>query len=460
MNKETHERILNNLLSTGADFAEIYDEKSYMKNYEYIDSKLDNIRFTSLSGVGLRIAKGTEVYYGSVNYKDASDVDKLADELKSNINSDVVYKEIKLDDFEQYEGPCEESFDNYDENLIKKYLIDLDKKIRERDSRIAQVSLMLLLEHKDITISNYHGLFRGEKRNYTRINAKVTFKENDLKSTSYETLGIGAGLELLNEDFSKKIDTLIKYGVDKLYAKNCVGKEMPVVLAAGQGAVIFHEACGHAMEAAATAKKSSVLAGKIGEKIATDKVTIIDDGSLKGYWGSTIIDDEGNKTKRNVLIENGVLKTNFNDEINNRILNIDLTGSSRRQNYHLAPVSRMNNTFLKNGTDKVEDMIKSIDFGLYAADLGGGSVNTETGKFNFECSTAYMIRNGKIEECVKGATLIGNTFDILNGVEMVSDDFDYSVGYCGASSGRVPVTMGQPTVKISNILVGGVKDDN
>ena len=459
MNKEAHEKVLNNLLSTGADFAEIYDEKSYSKKYNYIDSKLDNISYNSLSGVGLRIAKGTEIYYSSLNYKDLSDINALADELKSNISEKPIYMDVKLGDLEEYTGPCEKSYDNFDESKIKKYLVDLDKEIRKRDKRINQVSLTLLEEHKDVTISNYHGIYRNEKRNYTRIYAKVTFKDNELTSSSYETLGIGAGLELLDKDFSEKIDKLIKYGVDKLYAKNCVGKEMPVVLAAGQGAVIFHEACGHAMEAAATAKKTSVLSGKIGEKIATDKVTIIDDGSLEGYWGSTVIDDEGNKTQRNVLIENGVLKTNFNDEINNRLLNIDLTGSSRRQNYHYAPVSRMNNTFLKVGTDKVEDMIKSIDFGLYAADLGGGSVNTETGNFNFECSTAYMIRNGKIEECVKGATLIGNTFDILNGVEMVSNDFDYSVGYCGAGSGNVPVTMGQPTVKISNILVGGVKDD-
>ena len=138
---------------------------------------------------------------------------------------------------------------------------------------------------------------------------------------------------------------------------------------------------------------------------------------------------------------------------------MNLTGSSRRESYRFAPVSRMNNTYLKPGNDSIDDMIKSIDFGLYAAELGGGSVDPETGEFNFACQTAYMIRDGKISECVKGATLIGNTLEILGNVEMVSDNIDYGVGNCGASSGWVPVTIGQPTVKISSILVGGVKDD-
>ena len=214
------------------------------------------------------------------------------------------------------------------------------------------------------------------------------------------------------------------------------------------------------MEAAATANNQSVLAGKIGEKIASDKVTIIDDGTIDNLWGTSNIDDEGELTRKNILIENGVLVNYLNDEIDNRKLNMTLTGSSRRENYRFSPVSRMNNTYLKPGTDKIEDMIKSIDFGLYAAGLGGGSVNPETGEFNFACETAYMIRDGKIAECVKGATLIGTTLDILKNVEMVSDNLEYGVGNCGASSGWIPVTIGQPTVKISSILVGGEQGDN
>ena len=456
MNRETTERLINKLLSTGADFSEIYEEKTEKKTYGYLDSKLDKISYSSIDGVGLRIAKNNEIYYGSTNNID--EVDALADELISNVNEPIIYKDIKLDELEKYEMKCK-SIKDSDESIIKEYMSSLDKKVRSKDSRISQVGITIMFDNKDITIANYHGLYKNEKRHYACAYIHIMFKDKDLNSTSYISWHINGNLELLDKDLDELIDNAVKYGIDKLYAKNCVGKVMPVILAKGEGAVIFHEACGHAMEASATSKNQSVLAGKIGEKVASDKVTIIDDGSLEKKWGSTIIDDEGIPTRKNIMIENGILKNNFNDEINNRLLNLELTGSSRRQNYRFAPVSRMNNTYLKPGTDKIEDMIKSIDFGLYAVELGGGSVDTETGKFNFACDTAYMIRDGKIAECVKGATLIGNALDILKNVEMVSDDFAFTGGNCGASSGWVHVTMGQPTIKISNILVGGESDD-
>lgn len=459
MNKETHERIINKLLSTGADFAEIYEEKSYKKSLNYLDSKLDKVHYEEIEGVGLRIAKGTEIYYGSINYNDISEVDTLVDELISNINDKVIYKDIKLNDLETYESNSIIPLDNYDENNIKKLFNEINDKIRSKDKRVSQVTLNMFTQSKDITISNYHGIYRNEKREYAKVYIFITFNDGDYKSTSFYTWGIKGGYEMLDKNIDDKLDEMVKQGIEKLYAKNCVGKAMPVVIAHGQGAVIFHEACGHAMEAQATAKNQSVLSGKIGQKIASDKVTIVDDGRLDGYWGSTNIDDEGNPTRENIVIENGILKKYFNDEINNRLLNMELTGSSRRENFRFAPVSRMNNTFLKPGTDKIEDMIKSIDFGLYAVELGGGSVDPETGNFNFACDTAYMIRDGKIAEPVKGATLIGNTTEILNNVEMVSDDFEYDSGNCGSSSGWVHVTMGQPTIKVSSILVGGDSND-
>lgn len=459
MKKDYLEKLLNKLLSTGADFAEIYEETDHIKSYGYIDSKLDKISDNTTNGVGLRIANGNEIYYGFVSQDNLSDIDKLAKELTNNISSDTKFTDIKLDKLTSYDIDCKIKYQEYDENLIKKYMEDLDKTIRSKDERISQVSLNLLEREKIVTISNHTGLYKKETRYFTRFYVDVQFKDGDSSSNSKFNWASNKGLELLEKDISKDIDVMVKYGIDKLYAKNCVGKEMPVILGPGFGAVIFHEACGHAMEAEATANNQSVLAGKIGEKIASDKVTIIDDGSIDGLWGTTKMDDEGVETQKNILIENGVLVNYLNDELNNRKLNMKLTGSSRRQNYKYPALSRMNNTYLKPGNDKIEDMIKSIDFGLYAVELGGGSVDPETGEFNFSCNTAYMIRNGKVAECVKGATLIGNTLDILNNIEMVSDNLEYGPGMCGATSGNVPVTIGQPTVKVSNILVGGNKDD-
>ena len=459
MEKEYLEKLLNKLLSTGADFAEIYEDRNNSKTFSYVDSKLDKIDVYSSDGVGLRIANNTEVYYGSINYDDLSEVDTLADELICNISEEVKYKDIILNELEEYDVDCKYKYDEYDEKLIKEYMSKLDKDIRSKDKRISQVSLMLSENEKTVKISNYKGVYKKERRYNTRFFITVQFKDGDLISSSSYNWGSSKGLELLEKDISSNIDTLIKHGIDKLYAKSCIGQNMPVILGPGFGAVIFHEACGHAMEACATANNQSVLSGKIGEKIASDKVTIIDDGSIDGLWGTTKIDDEGELTRKNILIENGVLVNYLNDEINNRKLNMKLTGSSRRESYKYIPVSRMNNTYLKPGTDKIEDMIKSIDYGLYAVELGGGSVNTETGEFNFSCQTAYMIRNGKVAECVKGVTLLGTTLDILRNVEMVSDNLEYGVGNCGSSSGWVHVTIGQPTVKISNILVGGEQGD-
>lgn len=459
MKKDYCEKLLNKLLSTGADFAEIYEDKDTSKAYNYLDSKLDKISYYQSDGVGLRIAKGTDIYYGSIDYNDLTEVDELASELIKNFNSEVLYSSVKLNDLENYSSNVKIKYEDYDEKLIKDYMKNLDSLIRNKDKRVSQVSLSLIENKKEIEISNHKGIYKAEERYNTRFYINVQFKDGNLTSRSLYNWGGTIGLEILEKDISSEIDRLIKHGIDKLYAKNCVGKNMPVILGPGFGAVIFHEACGHAMEAAATANNQSVLSGKIGEKIATDKVTIIDDGTIKGLWGTTKIDDEGYSTQKNVLIENGILKNYLNDEINNRILNMNITGSSRRENYKFAPVSRMNNTYLKPGTDKIEDMIKSIDFGLYAVDLGGGSVDPETGEFNFACETAYMIRDGKVKECVKGATLLGNTLEILSNVEMISDNLEYGVGNCGASSGWVPVTIGQPTVKISNILVGGDESD-
>ena len=260
-------------------------------------------------------------------------------------------------------------------------------------------------------------------------------------------------------DFDSVCKNLIKDGLDKLYAKPCIGGEMPVIIENGFGGVIFHEACGHAMEATSVAPGLSVLSNELNNQIANSKVSIVDDGTLPLEWGSTNIDDEGHETKSNMLIEDGVLKGFLIDELNNRKMNMKLTGSGRRESYRYAPTSRMNNTYLLPGTDTLKDMLKSIKLGLYAKSMGGGCVTPETGEFNFACNLAYMIRDGKIAECVKSASLIGTCKDILKNVEAVGDNLDLGQGYCGSISGSVPVNVGMPRIKVSKILVGGENEE-
>lgn len=457
MKKEQIENVLNNLASTGADFAEVFLEEKENKLFNYIDNCLDEFTISNQQGIGLRIAKDKNIYYGSTSDLSEDGVVSVVETLKSNINSEIIYQNIKLQELKEYHHTGKNKYSDLE---IKEKLKELNAQIRKKDRRIIQVNIFLKNNLQNVTIANQSGLYKKENRIYTRLFIFVNFKDGENVSDVHFSKGYCKGNDFLDDiSFDKIMDELVKTGIDKLYAKPCVGKVMPVVIASGFGGVLFHEACGHAMEAAFVAPHLSVLSDDLNKKIASSKVTIIDDGTLDGEWGSTQMDDEGKVTQKNILIKDGVLVNFLIDELNNRKMKMQTTGSGRRQDYTFAPTSRMTNTYLAPGTDPIEDMIKSISFGLYAKDLGGGQVSTETGDFNFSCDTAYMIRDGKIAECVKGATLIGNTKEILKEIEMVGPNLELGTGMCGSLSGSIPVNVGQPTIKVSNILVGGEKNE-
>lgn len=456
MNKEKIENILNKLLATGGDFAEVFLENTTKRNFNYIDNKLDNISIKNTYGLGLRLAEDRTVYYASTNDLSDENIDNIIDDLSENINSKIIYNDIKLDEYKLYK---KDVLHKYSDLEIKNKLKEINDKIYSKDKRIIQVNLNYSEELQIVTIANNNGKYVGEERPRARIFISVNFKDGE----SIANIGFSKGLSIFSElfdkiDFDLEIDKLIKSGIDKLYAKPCVGKVMPVVIGPGFGGVIFHEACGHAMEATSVADNQSVLAGELNNTIASKGVTIIDDGTLKDEWGTTLIDDEGNITQKNTLIKDGILVNYLIDEINNRKMKMNITGSGRRESYKYAPTSRMNNTYLENGTSSIDEMIKSIDLGLYAVKLGGGCVSPETGDFNFGCDLAYMIRDGKIAECVKSASLIGNTKEILKEVEMIGNDLRHGPGMCGSLSGSVPVNVGEPTIKIGHILVGGTSE--
>ena len=230
---------------------------------------------------------------------------------------------------------------------------------------------------------------------------------------------------------------------------------MPVVIAGGFGGVIFHEACGHALEATSVAPGTSVFAGKLGQQIAAPCVTAIDDGTMPNEWGSENIDDEGTPTQRLVLIENGVLRSYMVDRLNGLKMGMAPTGSARRENYTFAPTSRMHNTFIAPGSDDEDEMIRTMGDGLYAAQMGGGSVNTATGEFNFAVQEGYLIRDGKIASPVRGASLIGKGEQILMRIDRVGRHMTMGQGMCGSLSGSVPTNVGQPTIRVSSLTVGG-----
>lgn len=230
---------------------------------------------------------------------------------------------------------------------------------------------------------------------------------------------------------------------------------MDVVMGNGFGGVIFHESCGHALEASAVSIGLSVFANKKGQQIASELVSAVDDGTIEGGWGSGNIDDEGNPTQRNLLIKNGVLNSYLVDDFNGRRMNEKGNGATRRESYAFEPTSRMSNTFILAGKSTPEEIIRATKFGLYAKSMGGGSVNPATGEFNFAVIEGYMIEDGKVTYPVKGATLIGSGKEVLMNIDMVGNDLLRAQGMCGAASGSIPADVGQPTIRVKDITVGG-----
>ena len=231
---------------------------------------------------------------------------------------------------------------------------------------------------------------------------------------------------------------------------------MPVVIDNGFGAIIFHEACGHSLEATSIANNASVFSHKLNTQISSDMITMVDDGSLKNAWGTSTLDDEGNPTRENILIDNGVLKSFLLDDITAKKLGMKNTNSCRRESYKYPPSPRMSNTYIKNGVSSRNDIISSVDYGILIKGIGGGAANPSNGDFEFTSNEGYLIEKGKVTKPLRTITLIGNGCEILNKVELVGNNLKLSEGYCGSISGNIPITVGQPTIKISELSVGGV----
>ncbi|MBR6527239.1 MAG: TldD/PmbA family protein, partial [Lachnospiraceae bacterium] len=314
---------------------------------------------------------------------------------------------------------------------------------------------LLEVDH-NIIIANSDGLYTQDRQIRTRMAVSAIANNGTENQIGSDAPGRRMGLEMfetfrpenIGREAARQAVTMLKAGYIK------AGK-MPVAIENGFGGVIFHEACGHSLESSCVSIGQSQFCDKLGQKIANEKVTAIDDGTIPNAWGSINIDDEGTPAQRKILIENGVLKNYMIDKLNGRRMGMEGNGSSRRQSYRFDPTSRMTNTYIAAGTDKNEDIIKSIEYGLYARKMGGGSVNPTTGSFNFAVNEGYIIRNGEICEPVRGASLIGKGSDIIMDIDMVGTDMATAQGMCGASSGSIPTDVGQPLIRVSSITVGG-----
>jgi len=457
ISRDICQRVLQKAVSTGADYAEIFAENTTNHAISMIASKVDSIKDTVISGAAIRVYKGMRsVIASTVDMSEegllrcAESAADALDQGKAEI--DIVLKERLFGDIHPVRiVPA--SCGNAEKVAILKegYFA-----AREYDESIVQVSGTLMDVDHNILIASTEGIYTQDRQIRTRMAISAVADKGSGTQTGFFGPGRRMGLEMFDTVDPKNIGVVAaKQAVTMAGAGYCPAGVMPVAIAGGFGGVIFHEACGHGLEASSVAYGQSVFADKLGQKIASEKVTAIDDGTIPNAWGSINIDDEGTPSQRNVLIENGILKSYMVDKFNGRRMGLPSTGNARRQSYRYTPTSRMTNTYIAAGEDKNEDIISSIEYGLYAASMGGGSVNPTTGEFNFAVNEGYMIRNGKICEPVRGASLVGKGADVIENIDMVGTEMDMGQGMCGSSSGSIPANVGQPLIRVSTITVGG-----
>lgn len=457
--KKLAQYILNKATSTGSDFAEIYFENTLNKSISVVNGVVENLVSSQTYGVGIRLLKDTKSVYGYTNDLSKNNLEKLVERLIGSFNENKIINDVT--DFEpvkykNFHKKCTSLLKIPTQTIID-YLKNCNKQIKDYDERIVRVTTNFQIVSTKTTIYNTNNKEILNHKEYGRLALMSVANDNGKIETRFDGPGSQGGWEYFTKELD--LDNLIKEHREKLIlileAKECPSGKFPVVIGNGWGGVIFHEACGHQLEASAVGKGLSVFSGMLGKKIANDCVTAYDDGTIPNEWGSQLIDDEGVLTRKNLLIENGILKGYLVDNFTGRRMGIEGNGASRRQSYKFEPTSRMSNTYIGNGNYTKEEIISSTKLGIYAKSFNGGSVDPTTGDFNFGCSEAYIIRDGKICEPVRGATLVGNAKEILLHIDMVGNDLAYGQGMCGAASGSIPVDVGQPTIRVDEITVGG-----
>lgn len=452
-------QVLSEALKTGGDFAEIYAEDKKSLSLSMADNALENAVSGRSHGVGIRVFKDKNSVYVYTNDSslkgllEAAGQAAAAIEGNKSLGIDIVLKHRVIETAHTILIPPQTV------NLSQK--VDVVKRAYSAastyDALIKQTAVRYADSTTNVQIINSEGLNVEDERVLTRLAISAVASDGLENQSGYESPGAKMGFEFYRDqiDVEAYAKEASRTAVTMLKASPCPAGKMPVAIENGFGGVIFHEACGHSLEATSVAKGQSVFCGKMGEKIASDVLTAIDDATIPNAWGSSNIDDEGNTGQKNVLIENGILKSYLVDKLNGRRMGAEPTGSGRRQSYAFAPTSRMSNTYIAEGESTREEIISSIDDGLYCAKMGGGSVNPITGEFNFVVSEGYLIKGGKISSPVRGASLIGYGHEVLFDIDMVGDNLAHAQGMCGSISGSVPTNVGQPIVRVSQILVGG-----
>lgn len=456
INEDIAKKILEVALSTGGDFAEVYMQNQTNEVLQMRSGKLSTANVSKIRGAAIRIIKDDLEVNSSITdcspehlLESAKVLAGSFDGVKKTEVLPFVEKEIDL-----VVNPLRVRGKDTSEEI--RLLSDATKGATEYSTEIVQVICNLVKNEQHMFVFASDATWQSDFRCNTRLSCQAVASDGTSMQPSFDSFGRNQGMEMFEGFDAINFGREVAFNaVEMLHAEEMQGGEMPVVINNGFGGVILHEACVHGLEATSVAKGMSVFCGKLGQKIASDIVNAVDDGTNLNAWGSINVDDEGTPSKCNVLIENGILKSYLVDKRNSKKMNHPITGSSRRESYKYQTTSRMTNTYFLNGTSTFDEIIQNTKYGLFAKKMGGGSVNPATGEFNFACDVAYLIEDGKITRPVKGATLVGSGKDVLLRIDMIADNLACGYGMCGSLSGSIPTIVGQPTIRVSHMTVGG-----
>ena len=459
LKKALIQEIINESMETGADFAEVFLEESKTNSIQAVGLSVEKNLYGVVKGIGLRIAKGLYSVYGYTNDLSRDSVLTLAKKLRASFSGEK-QEVVPLGELMVGKHHKVKILPTTVESEKKVSLVlEAAKEAKDYDEEITQTQVYYMDKVQDVVIANNSGLFVSDQRVYSRISIVAIASDGKSMQTGHVGPGAHMGFEFFDTiNIKEQAREAARIAKIMLHADFAPSGEFPVVLDNGFGGVIFHEACGHSLEATSVAKNASVFSGKFGTQIANPIVNAVDDGTIENSWGSENFDDEGHPQQKRQLITNGILTSYMIDELNSRRMGMPATGSGRRESYKYAPTSRMSNTYICNGESTFEELFEGIELGFYAKSLGGGSVNPATGDFNFSVNEGYMIRNGQIAEPVRGAALVGTGAETLLKIDKIANNCLRAQGVCGSLSGSINADVGQPTIRVSKMTVGGRKE--
>lgn len=464
LEKKLLSRVLDEAMKKGGDFAEIYVEEKQVSNIFCEDDRIEKVNSGREKGAGIRVIKDGNTAYVYTNDLSAAGLCKAASTANHAAGSQTSPKSEEISftlkkpafDIECKLLPQDIAFDKKIEHVL-----EANRAARNLSREIRQVTVAIGDMNKKVQIANSDGELAEEERCRLRMLVNTVASRDGIIQTGYESAGGVCGWELMEKvSFADMAEKAGNLSLKMLSARPAPAGRMPVVMASTAGGTMVHEACGHGLEADLVQKSLSVYKNQIGQKVASECVSVIDDATIDGKYGSFRFDDEGNLGQRTVLINKGELQQYMYDRLTAAKDKTESTGNGRRESYQDKPIPRMSNTFIAPGNDDPEEIIKSTKSGLLVKKMGGGQVNTTNGDFVFEVQEGYIIENGDIKFPVRGATLTGNGPEVLNNIDRVGSDLGFAIGVCGKDGQGVPVSDAQPTIRIRELTIGGTLMDD